>query len=516
MPARRHPWLPLIAGAAVLAISAGCYLGYAMTHPLPFWLDPVDLGVYRSGGLIAAHVPPWYDPHRASPLYDWPGHPGLRFTYTPFAALLFTMLTVAPLPVLARLSVAVNVLALAGSVWWTLAALDREPGARPGQPDSRPGQTDSRPGQTDSRVRTRAGAALALTAVLAWTEPVQRTLYLGQIELVLLALIVWDAGQPDRRWWKGAGIGVAAGVKLVPLIFIPYLLLTGRRRAAAVATAVFAGTAALGFAVLPADSARWWFGGVFARGGRAGFTAWAGNQSLSALITRLAGSVTAGHGLWLAAAAVTVAAGLAAAALTDLAGYPVAGFLTCGLTGVLVSPISWDHHWVWVVPGVTALLGYAVRLRWRANLAREAAPAAPTLPGRMLVTTLPAGTLAGAAAAITGLFAAWPAGLFGRPADPSGFSLGLIWLPPNTNPATFDRLGDRPWYPEYHWHGTGLVTGNLYILIGLTAFAGLIVLAAGLTRGIRRGLARCRTRRQAHSTASPAAVASSTAGTAAS
>jgi alpha-1,2-mannosyltransferase len=313
------------------------------------------------------------------------------------------------------------------------------------------------------------------------TEPVQRTLYLGQIELVLMALIMWDACQPDRRWWKGAGIGLAAGIKLVPLIFIPYLLLTRRFRQAAVAAGTFAATVALGFCVLPADSRRWWLGGVFARGSRTGFVGWEGNQSLSAVVTRFAGSVAGGHGPWLALAALTVVAGLAAAAVIARTGYPLAGVLTCALTGLLASPISWDHHWVWVVPGVAALAGYAARcravLRW---------------------------VLIAVAALVTVLFAAWPVSLLGEAADLGGFSLGLIWLPPNTNPGTYYQLGDRPWYPEYHWHGAELVSGNLYVLTGLAGFLLLIAFALVRLRGM--------TRLHAQRAARPTAAASSTAG----
>ncbi len=88
--------------------------------------------------------------------------------------------------------------------------------------------------------RTRAGAALLAGAAVVWTEPFLRTIYLGQVNVALMALIMWDLTQPGTgasRWWKGAGAGIAAGVKLVPLIFIPCLLLTRKFRQAAVAAA---------------------------------------------------------------------------------------------------------------------------------------------------------------------------------------------------------------------------------------------------------------------------------------
>src|SRR5258708_37470693 len=102
----------------------------------------------------------------------------------------------------------------------------------------------------------RTVATLAVAAVAMWTEPVLRALQLGQVELLLMALIAWDLCQPDRRWWKGAGVGVAAGIKLVPLIFIPYLVLAGKLRQALVASAAFAATAVTRFAFLPRASTK--------------------------------------------------------------------------------------------------------------------------------------------------------------------------------------------------------------------------------------------------------------------
>jgi alpha-1,2-mannosyltransferase len=133
------------------------------------------------------------------------------------------------------------------------------------------------------------------------------------------------------------------------------------------------------------------------------------------------------------------------------------GVLACALTGLLVSPISWDHHWVWIVPGVAALVGYGVRATgWRR------------------IPWLAAGVL------VTALFGAWPGSLWGQPTDLGGFSEGLIWAPPNTNPGTFGRLGDRPSYAEYHWRGFQLLVGNLYVLTGLAVLLIITFLTARL------------------------------------
>ncbi len=488
------------AGIIAFAVILGSYLAYMAIHPVQWTLDPVNLGVYRSGGLIVRQVRPWYNPHLAAPLYDWPGSSDLhlKFTYTPFAAVAFALVSFISWHVLPGISVVGNIAALLAALWFTF-------------------------GWLGYRGLTRLGATLLAAAAVFWTEPVLRTIYLGQVNLVLMALVIWDLSQPDTRrsgasrWWKGAGVGVAAGIKLVPLIFIPYLLLTRRFRAAGVACAAFAATVAAGFAVVPADSARWWFGGLFFQGGRTGFVGWVGNQSLRALLTRLAGSVAGATPVWLAVALVTVAAGLACAALLDRAGHPLPGLLAAALTGLLVSPISWDHHWVWIVPGVAVAATYAVRAM-RAMPATGApglagvtggagGGASSTVAARAGLAAVPGGAGAGPgppaadparlpwrralrwpaagywalAAGMLALYGAWPGSLWSQPQDLGQFSLGLLWQPPGTDPAVYYRDGDRPWFAEYHWHGIELLTGNAFLLGGL-ALLGILIAAAIRTR----------------------------------
>ena len=216
-------------------MALGLYVIYMVIHPKIFTMDPVDLAVYRSGGLIVRHVRPLYDPRLAAPLYDWIGYGKLHlpFTYTPFAAIAFALISFVPWWLSQQLSVAVDIVALLAALWFTLGGL----GYRKDQ--------------------TRLAVTLLGAAAVFWTEPVLRTIYLGQVNLVLMALIIWDLCQPDTRpngksrWWKGFGTGIAAGIKLVPLIFIPYLLLARKFRQAAMACAGFAFTVLLGFVILP-------------------------------------------------------------------------------------------------------------------------------------------------------------------------------------------------------------------------------------------------------------------------
>ena len=126
---------------------------------------------------------------------------------------------------------------------------------------------------------SRLGAASAVSAVAFWIEPVQRTLHLGEVDLLLMLLVIRDLANRGRRW-QGAGLGVAAGIKLVALIFIPYLLITRQYRQAGVAAGAFAATVAAGALLFPRASVTWWPGTAFLNARRTGFAGYLANQSL--------------------------------------------------------------------------------------------------------------------------------------------------------------------------------------------------------------------------------------------
>jgi alpha-1,2-mannosyltransferase len=413
----RGGWL-LPAGAAALAGAVAVYAANLLSHPRAGILSWLDLRFYLAAGQVARHAP--------ATLYHWQYQPGMRFTYPPFAAVLFTRLAAVPWGVLAWAVTAASGLALGLAVWLTFGGL----------------------GWTGRR---RLGAALAVTAAALWAEPVQRVLHWGQVDLLLMALVVWDLCQPGHRRWQGAGIGLAAAVKLVPLIFIPYLLLTRRPRQAAVALATFVALAGVGFLVLPAASAQWWFGGLWLHVGRVGFAGSVANQSLLGFLIRDTGSIAAATPWWLAVSALVGATGLETAVRWHRAGRPVHGWLTCALTGLLISPVSWDHHWVWLAPALAVLADGALRS-----------------PGAGAPARWASWGYRAAAAALAVVIAAWPDGW----PPPARQPWGLIWTAPYTPGVTGP-------HPEYHWHGAALLTGNLYLLAGLALLAALAVLAPG-------------------------------------
>lgn len=373
------------------AVGAGLYLLAIATHPRHQTLLGFDLNVYLTGGWLARHHP--------AQLYLWhqANHPGIQFTYTPFAALVFAAAGIAPWQLVMDLMTLASVAALGVTCWIAFRELGWERTRRP-------------------------AATLALFGVTLWSEPVQRALVLGQVEVLFMAIIVWDLCHPPTtpsrytcRRWKGAAAGIAAGIKLVPLLFIVYLVLTRR----------------------------------FRQAGRTGFVGDLQNQSLRGTITRLAGSIASGQLPWLVAAVAVTVAGLAAAVVLHRSGRSFAGLMACALTALLISPISWDHHWVWIVGGLAVIID-AARCSgkgwWVGGRARAAWLAL--------------------AVAVVAAFEAWP-----RP--PALLGGGLIGYAPSTSYG----YGDNPAYVEFHWHGLDLVAGNLYVLAGLGLLAVTVIAA---------------------------------------
>jgi alpha-1,2-mannosyltransferase len=320
----------LVAGCVLLALSAGALTAVDLTITPGMW-SMLDLRIYDWGGLVARHSGNLYGP-------AYPGQP-TGFTYPPAAALVFSVLTYLPLTVLKAAAHAATVADLTMVIWLTWGAL--------GYP----------------RSRARLGGTMVIAAAAIWSEPVQQTLAYGQINVVLMLLIVADLSLAGQVRCKGVGVGLAAGIKLTALIFIPYLLLTRRFRAAGTALATFTATIALAWVWLPAQSATYWAGRLFLDSGRLGNGAYVGNQSLRGMVLRLAGSGRPAAGIWAVAVVIVAACGLLLAAAAARRGREVAGLLICALTGLMISPVSWSHHWVWVAPALVLAADTVVRAR---------------------------------------------------------------------------------------------------------------------------------------------------------
>jgi alpha-1,2-mannosyltransferase len=420
---RQLPWHRILGSGGL--ILAALFFALALTaylvdqavhrHGVLTWYD---LNVYNDAGLITRQLP--------SILYTWALKIGVQFTYTPFAALVFAGGSLLPFWTLRWIMTITSLTAIPLTAWFTLGAMER-------------------------RITRRVAATLAVSALGLWIEPVVKALYLGQIEPLLMVLVVWDLTRPDSRRWKGIGIGIAAGIKLVPLLFVPYLLLAGKVRQAAIAASTFIALIVLGFIALPAPSASYWLTGYFMRPGRTGSVHSLVNQSLLGTLARLYGTVAPAQPVWLPVAIVVAGGGLVGGAMLSRTGRHVQGWTLVGVTSVLVSPISWDHHWVWLVPVLAMLAGLAIKAR---PLARAAYIAA--------IVLIAAGT------------AAWPWQFSGpRAYVPRRGMLGWFVKPPLVTEISVV-------------HGWQLLTWNLWVAVGVVIYLGLLVEAAVAWRTRRR------------------------------
>jgi alpha-1,2-mannosyltransferase len=333
-------------GWAILAFSVATYAAVSIAVHQPFHLGGLrlryfDLRIYHLGALRLAH---------GSSLYATPMLDHLGFTYPPFAALLLAPLAWVPLSVDKFAVTGLNVLLL---VWILRRALmltsRHDPAGRP-----------------IAVVRSRAGAwseAAGLAAAALWLEPISVTLGYGQINLLITALVVFDLSRPDEARTKGLAIGVAAAIKLTPLLFIVYLLLSRRPRAAGVAALTFVAAIALSFMVVTRDALTYWSHTIF-QTSRIGNAIDPVNQSLHGAIARLTGSAQLAAGWELVIVAITVC-GLALAVAASRRGDEAAGFSLAALSALLASPISWSHHWTLAVPALVLLARRAYEQRSR-------------------------------------------------------------------------------------------------------------------------------------------------------
>ena len=185
-----------------------------------------------------------------------------------------------------------------------------------------------------------------------------QNLTFGQVNLFLMLAVLVDLVRPERRW-SGVLVGIAAGVKLTPLVFVVLLVLVGRRTAAGRAALAFAGTVAVGFVAMPGSSATYWTDGLV-DAGRVGPPALAHNQSVYGALTRLLDGPPPTL-LWLAVAGPLSLAVLVVGAGWWRRGDRVLGTCLGALAMLLASPVSWSHHWVWAVPVALVLWE---RSRW--------------------------------------------------------------------------------------------------------------------------------------------------------
>jgi len=287
--------------------------------------DMLDLQVYRNGGLAWLNGVSLYDGF-PGPL---PG-PRLPFTYPPLSAVLFSLFASMPYWLTRALVTMVSFLAL--SVATVLVA-----------------------GRLDRRLKWTLGPAVAVAAI--WLEPVISTFDFGQVNLALMALVVVDC--LALRRFRGVLVGLAAAIKLTPAVFVLYFLVKRDWKAAATSAASFVGFALVGFLFAPVDSREYWFSTVFDPS-RIGGLAYMNNQSLRGVLHRLHPLPVVETLLWAVLTIMVLALAWRAA---RRAANDVIALTAIAVAGLLASPVSWSHHWVWAAPAFLALAWQLWRTR---------------------------------------------------------------------------------------------------------------------------------------------------------
>lgn len=316
----------------VVALAVGLVVVAAVLLLLVDFENSLDLRVYRAGGQA------WLD---GFPLYSDAfgrryGTDGLPFTYPPVAAVLFTALAAVPWVVAIAVVAVVSLLALAGVAMLV--------------------------------VRRPAAAVIAVVAGGVLVEPVRLTLSFGQINLVLMVLVVADCLLP-RTWWpRGMLIGLAAAVKLTPFAFLLFFAARRQWRPVFVAVGSFAGVTLLAWVFAPGETMTY-LSTVLGDPARIGGLTYTGNQSLNGFWHRLGLDGTLTTGLWLASALAVAALAWYAVRRASAAGDDLAALLAAATAGLLASPVSWSHHWVWAVLAGVWLVPRLRDWRWPARIA---------------------------------------------------------------------------------------------------------------------------------------------------
>ena len=317
------------AAFVVLALVAVWLQDVIVPYSLPFWGlfdNQLDLDVYRAGARTVLD---------GQKLYDVKLLGQMDYTYAPISIPFFIPFALIPFEA-ARIVWSAGILV---ALYLVIMLSFRVLGRRP---------------SWQLRV-----IAVSLVAVVMLLEPVRTTIWYGQINVFLMLLVLADLTRDDESRARGVGTGLAAGIKMTPLIFGLYLAIVGRWRAVAGLVAGFAATIVIGFVIMPKAALKFWTARI-SDSNRVGSPQSVGNQSLRGWLANLTGTDTPSTTIWLVLALVALGVGMYAAYLAHHRGNELLALTMVGMTGCAVSPMSWGHHWVWFVPltviGVDLLL----------------------------------------------------------------------------------------------------------------------------------------------------------------
>ena len=354
----RNTWWALL---QVMGLAA---LGYAVWRLVGHTPYRIDIDVYRMGGQA------WLD---GRPLYDdgvefhTPIGLNLPFTYPPLAAIVFCPFAWLGMPAASVTITLITLALLVVSTMIVLTRLDVWSTARvvPGP----------------AWLRRWWLTALIVAAAAIWLEPIKSNFAFGQINVVLMTLVIADCVPRRTPWPRGLLLGLGIALKLTPAVFLLYFLLNRDKRAMLTALASFVAATLAGFVLAWHDSWQYW-SDTIRDTDRIGAASLNTNQNVAGTLARLGLSEHARFLPWVAACLLVLALTVWAARRMLRAGEPTLAVICIALFGLVVSPVSWSHHWVWMLPTVVV----TAVLAWRH---RNAALAAISAAGVALMVWTP-------------------------------------------------------------------------------------------------------------------------------
>lgn len=326
----------------VLTAAALLWAGWRMLGRIPY---RIDIDVYRMGGQAWLDGRPLY---ADGAIFHTRGGIDLPFTYPPLAAVLFAPFAMLSLEAASAAITVTTFVLLLVSTAIVLTRLDVWP-------------TTTVTGEPAWVRRIWLSAAVVAPAVL-FLEPIKANFDFGQINVVLMTLVIADCVPRRTPWPRGMLLGLAIALKLTPAVFLLYFLLRRDVRALLVTAASGVIATLAGFALAWRDSWEYWTETV-SNTDRIGTATLNTNQNIAGVLARLGLAEGPRFALWTVACFAVLGLTIWAARRALRAEQAVLALICVAMFGLVVSPVSWSHHWVWALPTVLVTAVLAVRLR---------------------------------------------------------------------------------------------------------------------------------------------------------
>lgn len=326
----------------LLAAAALGYTAWGLFAHTPY---RIDIDIYQMGGQTWLDGRPLY---RGDVLFHTPIGLNLPFTYPPLAAIVFCPFAWLHMP---AASVAITVLTLVLLIVSTVIVLTRLDVWN---------TSALLPGPAWLRRWWLAIVVVALASI--WLEPISSNFDFGQINVVLMTLVIADCVPRRTPWPRGLLLGLGIALKLTPAVFLLYFLVRRDFRTTLTAMTSFASATLLGFMLAWSDSWEYWTHTVH-HTDRIGSAALNTDQNIAGALARIGLSEQLRFLLWVGLCLAVLALTVWAMRRVLRAGETTLAIICVALFGLMVSPVSWSHHWVWVLPTllVTAVLGWRRR-----------------------------------------------------------------------------------------------------------------------------------------------------------